>query len=464
MTTQYSHLINTESKSALVKSLQDWRSPVSDYSAETFVPLLNSMDPKSNTLAYAQVLVDALGLAVSVNEFETLAEPLSRFATQIQLEQVESFPEILRRLTRALAQMAQLSENSAQACTVLVDMVGALNQQMELTRLPPMTIEDIIQHKQRLGVGSSHGVRLTPLHIECLRQCLLARRRWLYERVANEVVATRLDAIGRLDTQRLRPFLEYHHYAGMVCAGLGHMEQALQMWRMVFAVPTRFVSAIQIASFKRFTLAHAIVHGKRGTLPSMFVPAHVRTIESVAAAYVALADVCASRQLGAAVKAVHDMNSELFSDGNTGLAQRLLDELPAHCVRACADVYTRLPLKHLAQVVKFSDYPRGGAGDDADDVVDALGRYIQEMNDPCVVLEETDAGIMVVRFVDAQATVPLVQGAAQSVNIPGVPLEKQWSVAIAARAQEANVLQKYLQELDHHLALTRDYVSRSRDV
>ncbi|KAJ1663129.1 COP9 signalosome complex subunit 3 [Coemansia sp. RSA 1813] len=455
---QYNLLLNADSSSAFFKLLRDWQCPFADFNADEFIRMLSSLDPSRSTLVYSQILVDALNLAATSDEFATLAEPLSELTRQIQFEQIALFPEILRRLAHVIRRMAQLSENSAYACSILVDIVETLNKQMALTRLPPISINDIKQHKQRLGSGSNHGVRLTPLHIECLRQCLLANRRTLHERVAQVVLATRLDAIGKLAGQRLRPFLEYHHYAGMVYTGLQQMEQALHMWRMVFAVPTCYISTIQIHTFKRFTLAHVLVHGTRGSLPAMFVPAHVRPIESQAAAYVALADACATKQIALAVKAYEDMHSVLVKDSNLGLAMRLINELPAHCVRHCSGVYVRLPLNRLAQVINFSEHPLG-RNKDQGSVEDALGRYIQNMNDPCVVLEE-NGGVMAVRYVDARATVSPIPGAAEP---PGVPLEVQWSQSIAAKAQEANALQQYLQEIDQHLALTRDYTARTKE-
>ncbi|KAJ2398992.1 COP9 signalosome complex subunit 3 [Coemansia sp. RSA 2559] len=457
---QYNQLINAaESSPELVNLLHDWRGPLTDYNADVFISILDSLNPTRHTLVYTQVLVDALNLAATTDEFATLAEPLSALSKQAQFEQLAQFPEMLRRLVHVIQRVAQLSENNVYACGVLVDMVDTLNEQMALTRLPPISVDDIKQHKQRLGAGSNNGVRLTPLHIECLRLCLLANRRTLHERVSQTVLATRLDAIGRLDGQRLRPFLEYHYYAGMVYIGLQQTEQALHMWRMVFAVPTRHVSAIQIETFKRFTLAHALVHGSRGSLPPMFVPAHVRPIESQATAYVALADACASKQIGLAVKTLHDVHRELSNDGNLGLATRLINELPAHCVRHCAGVYTRLPLERLAQVISFAEHPLGNisqrGGAEA-----ALGRYIQRMDDPCVVLEDSD-GVMAVRYVNARATVSPTFGNSETPR--GVPLEAQWSQAIAAKVHEANALQSYLQEVDHHLALTKDYTVRTKE-
>ncbi|KAJ2551357.1 hypothetical protein EV175_003722 [Coemansia sp. RSA 1933] len=454
---QYVALTNASSSTELIRLLRDWVCPLTDYDAGVFMPILNNLNPSSNTLAYSQVLVDALNLAATADEFASLTEPLSRLASQIQFVQIEQCPELLRRLVDVIQRMSQISQNSAYACDVLVDIVGTLNEQMALTRQAPISVDDIREHKQRLGSGGNHGVRLTPLHVECLRQCLLAKRRALHERVAQVVLATRLDAIGKLDFQRLRPFLEYHHYAGMVYLGLQQAEQALHMWRMVFAVPTRNISTIQIETFKRFTLTHLLVHGTRGSLPQMFVAAHVRPIEGHAGAYVALAEACASRQIGVAVKELKEMRSKFASDGNLGLATRLVNALPAHCVRRCAGVYVRLPLERLVEVIDFSEHPLASSGQGSAE--DVLGRYIQEMGDPSVVLEDNN-GTMAVRFVDVKATVSPIPGVADT---PGVPLETQWSQAIAAKVSEANALQKHLQEVDQHLALTMEYVARSRE-
>ncbi|KAJ1670124.1 hypothetical protein GGF38_001744, partial [Coemansia sp. RSA 25] len=300
----------------------------------------------------------------------------------------------------------------------------------------------------------------------CVRQCVLARRAVLHRRVAARVLGVRLDALGACfgAAQRGRALMEYSLYGGMVYAALGTDDDALRAWQRVFAVPARHVSAIAVAAFKRRALLHVAARGSRARLPAFYAAVHARALEAQAAAYVALADACCPAgvaSLAPALARIGDMRGALVADENAGLADRLVHALPAHFVRRCGDVYASLRVDRLADLIGFSAHPLAAAGASTPGgVAGVLARYIRAMDDPTVVL---DAGDAVVRFVPARATVSALPNAALAGVGANADAERQWAEAVGAKVAEATALRLRLEELDRHLALTKEYAIGSRD-
>ncbi|KAJ1987864.1 COP9 signalosome complex subunit 3 [Coemansia spiralis] len=461
----------------LLSRLRDWHSPLRQFNAGILDTILGSLDTHNCTLVVAQILVDMLNLAERPEDFGFTFEHLNAFAREMRLEQLTLFHEMLLRLSRALCKAAEATGDYALVCGHLITIVSEINRQMAETRQAPMTLEDIKQHKEKLGSNGNAGVRLTPLHIECLRQCLLANQMEVHQRVTEQVLQIRFDAIGKLCGSRARAFMEYHCYAGMVYVGTGQMDQALLMWQLVFALPTVNVSHIQQVTYKRFTLLHFLVHGAKGGLPAFFASSHTRVVESSTSSYTALIDSCVARRIDLAAKLFRDMRAELISDNNLGLATRLINSLPMHCIHDQASVYSCVRLDALASLIGFSAHPL--AQQEGVLLADALGQYIQEMGDSSVVLEErgdTAPFFMVVRFVDSKATVQSLHSSSNDTGVLTVSPdgsngigtmrllpEHEWSSAIAAKVSETNVLRRQLLELDRHLALTLEYVAHTRD-
>ncbi|KAJ2669437.1 hypothetical protein GGI25_006151 [Coemansia spiralis] len=376
----------------LLSRLRDWHCPLSQFNADMLGTILGTLDIHSCTLVVAQILVDMLNLADRPEEFAFTFEHLA----------------------------AETAGEYALVCGHLIAIVSEINRRMAETRQTPMTLEDIEQHKEKLGSNGNAGVRLTPLHIECLRQCLLVNQIEMHQRVADQVLQIKFDAIGNLHIQQI--------------------------------------------TYKRFVLLYFLAHGTKGGLPAFFASWHARVVESNASSYTALVDSCVTRRIDLAVKLFRDMRAELISDNNLGLATRLINSLPMHCIWDQADIYScvRLDARWLGVLL-----------------ADALGRYIQEMDDSNVVLEEcggTAPFFMVVRFVDSKATVQFLHGNNNDMGVLTVSpdgsngigamlllLEHEWSSAIAAKASETNMLRQQLLELDRHLALTLEYVAHTRD-
>ncbi|KAJ2863327.1 COP9 signalosome complex subunit 3 [Coemansia aciculifera] len=450
-----------KTQTVLVPILQGWRTPLDEFNADELNRALGRVNPAQCTLAYAQLAIDCVVLCRTVEQATLAAQAIRRLAAEGRLEQFQEYPAMLQRLADTVGRIG----DHALACELLADVAESLIAQMAAD--PISTGQDPVQR-----LGRTSGVRLTAVHIECARQCILARRTALHQRVASRVLGVPLDALGSLvgaSGQRGRAFLEYSYYSGMVFAALGAADEALRAWQRVFALPARHVSAIAIAAYKRRTLLHLAKHGTKPRMPPFFAAVHARAIEGHAAMYVALAEVCCPpgiTSLAPALAKVSDMRSVLAGDENMGLAHHLVHELPAHYIRRCGLVYSSLHVDRLAELIGFSAHPLvavrsrgGGVATEPVDVAGALARYIRAMNDPSVVLD--DSSSMVVRFVPVRATVSALPNNALLGHGDGA--ERQWAEAVEQKVAEATALRVRLEELDRHLALTREYVVGSRD-
>ncbi|KAJ2734436.1 hypothetical protein IW152_002329 [Coemansia sp. BCRC 34962] len=450
--------LNTaKTQSLLVPILQGWQVPLQEFNADELNRALGRVDPAKCTLAYAQIAIDCVVLCRTSSQAELAAQAVRRLAGEGQLQQLLEYPAMLQRLADALRRLGE----PALACSLLADVAESLVAQMAADRRSAGQGSE-----QRLGRSS--GVRLTAVHVECARQCVLARSLALHRRVASRVLGVGLDGLGSLaGPQRGRAFMEYSYYGGMVLAALGEADAALRAWQRVFALPARHVSAIAIAAYKRRTLLHVARHGTRPKLPPFFAAAHARTIEGHAAPYVALADACCPpgvASLAPALARVDEMRAVLQSDENAGLARHLVSELPAHFIRRCGGVYASLHVERLAELIGFGAHPLAAAraGEPAD-VAGALARYIRAMSDPRVALDEGPMGL-VVRFMPVRATVSALPNSALLLAGRGpADAERQWMEAVETKVAEAAALRGRLEELDRHLALTKEYAVASRD-
>ncbi|KAJ2847836.1 hypothetical protein IWW36_003648 [Coemansia brasiliensis] len=449
--------------STLVPLLKSWRTPLHSFHAETLDNALKSVDASTCSLVYLQITADALKLATTAEHIELALAALAHVSTKMDLYQLEACPRVMHQLVLALNSISMETREHERICQLLLTMVDQINQQMvsmrsHSTKSKPKG-KAVKTKLETLGSESNRGVRITPLHIECLKQCLLARRRQLHLQAMQTVVQVRLDAFGSLTIEtRARAFMEYHLYAGMVCMGLDEFELALQMWCLVFALPARHASVIQVAAYKRLLLLNLAVNGKKAKLPSFFAGSHARVLESNAVGYVSLADTFANKSMAQTMAKLQEMQAVLESDENWGLVNRILHLLPRHFIKRVGSAYSSIGMQKLIEITGFSFYPLA-----AGDSFAELARYIRNMNDPSVVLEQpagtTAAKDAIVRFTDDRATIYI----AEQRNVANcIRNEQQWAMLVANKARELEGLHQHLSKLDRHLALTKEYISSEK--
>ncbi|KAJ2712233.1 hypothetical protein H4R19_002858 [Coemansia spiralis] len=447
----------------VVPLLWQWKSPLGEFRADILGNALRRVDAQESSAVFLQLVADALSLARTGEQYAMALDGLHTAVAGVQFEQLVAAPMVVRRLAAALGQAAAAANDHGRICEAVLAL---------LDRLTPMMRADCgSKNKSKskgkglrawqgevLCSGMDSGVRLTPLHVECLKQCLLSRRRDLYERAAAAVVVPRFDSLGTMVAQRARALMEYNLYAGMVCVGTGDVARAARLWTAVFALPSKHASAIHVAAYKRLTLAELELSGRRVRLPACFAPTHARTVESHAAGYVALGDAFAARTLAPAVAKLTDMRAVLDTDGNRGLAARVMQAAPAHFVRRVGRAYARVSVGRLVELTGFSAHPMAAGGDPCA----RLAQYISEMADPTVALVAADPAApprdMVVHFTDPAATAAAALAPAERTR-----REELWATRMADKVRETDELRARLDGIDRHLALTREHVLSLRN-
>ncbi|KAJ2077891.1 hypothetical protein H4R24_004857 [Coemansia sp. RSA 988] len=466
----------------VVPLLRKWEPPLVEFEADIIINSLSSLSLPEATAAYMQIAADALKLAKSREQAELALQSLAQLSVDVDLEQLVEFPDVMRRLAKALARVGKKAGNHAQVCEGLLGIVENLNVQMVSTKAVD-TAESAVVDAAKGGDGgagarkgktvsstkgevlaanANAGVRLTPLHTECLKQCLLSCRRDLYARAMNSVVGVSFDAFGSMVGHRARAFMEYHLYAGMVCVGVGDLDTALELWQLVFALPAKHASAIQIATYKRMLLVNLSLHGSKAHLPAFFASSHARVIENNSSPYTLLADMFNDKSMQPALSKIKGMQRILEDSGDLGLAQLMLDMMPRHFIKKAAKLYSSIRVEQLLQITGFANHPRVTASDVS--ASEVLARYIQEMNDSSVALRDgqgVDPGAWVVDFLDNDAT-----ASAQAIAMTPeerIRGEQLWTARIEARVRDIEDMRKHLLQIDRHLALTKEYASSSRD-
>ncbi|KAJ2718986.1 hypothetical protein GGI07_005478 [Coemansia sp. Benny D115] len=447
--------------------VRKWITPLQEFDAHVLSTAFAEAAPH-HPLAYLQIVIDAVALARNQEQAGLALSALEHVGSNSALfVQLKKVPEITQRLAGALATMAGTTRGYARIAGLLATLVDTFNAQM--------LAEDSDAPKAQSSLtrlGGTPGMLITSLHTECVRQCILARRRALHERVLQLVIKPQYSGVEVISGQdRRKAELEFHYYAGMVCASLGDeisLKEAERQWMLVFALPGRHVSAIQIATYKRLILLQIMLYGDKIQLPSFFATSHTRNIEARAVQYISFAEGCSGsgvRSMAPAISKIRDLQSVLTVDENLGFAEVAIQRLPIHYIRRVGNVYSSMNLGQLADTIGFSSHPLSD-NTSPDSQAASLAQFIISMNDSAVVLEDTGApytAMSVVRFVSKHATVSTLPNTQTSTVAARVSVEQYWTERINKKLTETEALKNRLSELDRHLAYSEEYFSGARE-
>jgi COP9 signalosome complex subunit 3 len=120
----------------------------------------------------------------------------------------------------------------------------------------------------------SPGV-LTPVHADLLQVCLLSK----FYGLALPLVEQTLGIVDpKLTGLKVKDFLLYCYYGGMVLVGEKQFSKALEFFLNALTVPAAALSAIMIASYKKYILVSLLLHGDLPPIPEYTSPVVRRTI------------------------------------------------------------------------------------------------------------------------------------------------------------------------------------------
>ncbi|KAJ1840934.1 COP9 signalosome complex subunit 3, partial [Coemansia sp. RSA 2703] len=423
--------VSEKMSASVAAAVRSWQTPIREFNEDIFANALKRANPQQNPLAYVQITIDMMVLSLNSMQVEMTKQALTALCSgAVQMVQVARVNELIDRLARALGHMATSKNDIPAVCELVVDIVDVMNAQMAAQ------IQDDPQGtgfvKQTLG--STKGIRLTPLHVECLRLCILARRRVLHERVARTILDVEFASFGQQSGEtRAKAFMQYCYYAGMIYAALADdvsLRKAQKQWMLTFAIPGKFASYIQLEAFKKLTLVNLMLDGKPVKLPSFFAPTHVKAIEGPATSYSNIADAFSgTKSMARALSRVKEKQGLLANDDNVGLADLLVQRMPAQFIKRMGDVYSSMRLGTLAKAIGFDAHPLASHISNIDELATTLAQFIESMNDDSVTVVEQDgtptSANSIVRFSPACATLSSVPNAPVFMDRERIAIEQQ---------------------------------------
>ncbi|KAJ1724335.1 hypothetical protein LPJ53_001418 [Coemansia erecta] len=467
----YDELLSaSEKKPGLVaNAVRNWQTPIREFNEGIFASALERANPQQNPLAYVQITIDMMVLSLHGRQIEMTKQALASICNgSVQMVQVARVHELIDRLARALGHMATSNNDIPDVCGLVVDMVDVMNAQM---------VSQMRDDTQEAGfvkqtLGSSKGIRLTPLHIECLRLCILARRRALHERVVRTILDVEFASFGLQSGEaRAQAFMQYRYYAGMIYAALADdasLRMAQKQWMLTFAIPGKFASSIQLEAFKKLTLVNLMLDGKPVKLPAFFAPTHVKAIEGPATLYSKIADdFVGTKSMARALSKIRASQNHLANDNNAGLAGLMVQRMPAQFIKRMGNIYSSMRLGTLAKAIGFDAHPLANHISNVNEIATILAQFIESMNDDSVTVVQQDGSPIdvssIVRFAPVCATLSSVPNAPALSANERIAIEQQWSERIQVQVAQTEALRFRLVHLDRHIALTDEYVSNSRE-
>ena len=237
---------------------------------------------------------------------------------------------------------------------------------------------------------------LTPAHPLLLQCCLLGKfyglaEDHLYPQGTMRAQFKCLDVVDPKTTGLVvKDFFLYCYYGGMTLVGLKRYSEALDFFLRAFAVPATQVSAIVVASYKKYLLVSLLLHGQGETPPPLYLSISVcvwvcasrktdlfflnrfvvlsvcpipeytsqvvqRSIGSWCSEYLEVAKAFSTYEVGKLEQALEKHRSVLEADKNFGLAKQLIPSLSKRVIQRLTQTYLTLSLDDLAV--------KGGVGD-----------------------------------------------------------------------------------------------------
>eukprot|EP00301_Raphidiophrys_heterophryoidea_P026986 c9424_g1_i1.p1 GENE.c9424_g1_i1~~c9424_g1_i1.p1 ORF type:complete len:490 (-),score=152.00 c9424_g1_i1:153-1622(-) len=149
--------------------------------------------------------------------------------------------------------------------------------------------------------------------------------------------------------------LTYFYYAGVVCVALksSFLRRALYFFRMAFAVPADALSAIVLASYKRFVLASLLLDGKADESPRHVSPMVLRQLKSRTLAYQELMSAFRAKEHAKLLEVLNKHASTYQDDGVLGLAKQVVAHLNRQNVRGLTQTYLTISFDGIATAAKL---------------------------------------------------------------------------------------------------------------
>jgi COP9 signalosome complex subunit 3 len=245
-------------------------------------------------------------------------------------------------------------------------------------------------------------------------------------------------------TQKLnsRDYLEYHLYGAMIYMSLKQWEKAMSFLEIVLSTPAATTtSAIMVEAYKKWVLVGLLLNGKAPLIPKGANKNVIRNIRALARPYDCLVEAFTSAKLVRLKGEVEEGQSFWLGDCNFGLVVQVYDAFRKFAVLRLANIYAALPLTEVAR----------RTSPDSSDLVEAAS-YISTL---------IAAGDLKATLTQSQdPAVPATLRFLSSSSVPRTESDLHHDLEIH-KAELAGIL-KHLQDSDHRLEVSKDYIDMLR--
>lgn len=239
-----------------------------------------------------------------------------------------------------------------------------------------------------------------------------------------------------------REYLEYHLYGAMVYMGLKQWEKAKSFLEIVLLAPSATVtSAIMVEAYKKWVLVGLLLNGKAPSLPKGANKNVMRNIRALAKPYDCLVEAFTSGRLVRLKGDIAEGQSFWLSDCNFGLVLQVYDAFRKFSVLRLANIYAALPLTEVAR--RTSPDPL--------DLVETAS-YIATL----IVSGEVNATLTRAQNPATPATLRFLSSS--SVRRTEADLHHD----LQTHKAELESILKHLQDRDHRLEISKDYIEKLR--
>ena len=240
-----------------------------------------------------------------------------------------------------------------------------------------------------------------------------------------------------------REYLEYHLYAGMAYMGLKLWRKAMSFLEVALLTPSAGkISSVMVEAYKKWVLAGVLFNGEAPAVPRAISKNNLRNMKALARPYDCLVEAFASGGPIRLKMEVEEGQSIWLHDCNFGLVVQVLEALRKFSVIRLANIYTALPLTEVARTTSPN----------ASDLIETA-TYITSL----------------IASGDLKATLtqppdPAAPAILRFTPPAGPGTEHDLHRSLQRHQAELGYILKFIQENDHRLELTKEYVDKLRSL
>ncbi|KAK1404391.1 COP9 signalosome complex subunit 3 [Heracleum sosnowskyi] len=218
-----------------------------------------------------------------------------------------------------------------------------LRDQVMLLQSPMRGVAPMLTAIRKLQSSAEH---LTVLHPDFLLLCLSSK-------CYKSGLSILQDEIYEVD--HLKDLLLYGYYGGMICIGMKHFRNALDLLHNVITAPMTNLSAIAVEAYKKYILVSLIHLGQFiPDFPKYTSSAAQKNLNSLAQPYLELALAYGTGRLTEQEKCVQKYQERFERDNNFGLVRQVISSTSKRNIQRLTQTYLTLSLRDIADRVQLN--------------------------------------------------------------------------------------------------------------